>query len=58
MYKIQANAKHDICMYKTLKFKHMHVQGSQMIKGEQHKQQQQQKWQPQIDKNKDKNKII
>ena len=41
MYKIQANAKHDICMYKTLKFKHMHVQGSQMIKGEQHEQQQQ-----------------
>ena len=38
MYKIQAPIENDISMYKTLKFKHMHLQSTQMIKGEQQQQ--------------------
>ena len=39
---IQAPTENGISMYKTLKFMHMHVQSSRMIKGEQQQQQQQQ----------------
>ena len=51
MYKIEENAEHDICMYKALKFKHLHVQGSQMIKGEENEQQEQQERQQRTESN-------